>query len=149
MKAWARKNPGFTIVELLVVIVVIAILASISVVAYNGIQNRAKDSARDSAAGTIRKVLEMYKGEIGSYPNVCAPSNGGCNISGLSTFVVPTYTSSVPNDPENSTPMQYVVNSARDGYGLYVRYQSKPECKYLIGNGTSTGWWTTGVATCP
>jgi len=148
MKAWAHKQEGFTIVELLVVIVVIAILASISVVSYNGIQNRAKDSARDSAAGTIRKVLEFYKGENGSYPNVCG-GNGGCNISGLSTFVVPAYASSVPNDPESSKAISYVVNAARDGYGLYVRYQTKPECKYLIGNGTSTGWWTTDVATCP
>lgn len=46
---------GFTIVELLIVIVVIAILAAISVVAYNGIQNRAKDSAVEA------EVSQMYK----------------------------------------------------------------------------------------
>lgn len=38
-----RKSvSGFTIVELLIVIIVIAILATISVVAYNGVQQRAK-----------------------------------------------------------------------------------------------------------
>lgn len=40
-----RNIRGFTIVELLIVIVVIAILAAISVVAYNGIQNRSNDAA--------------------------------------------------------------------------------------------------------
>lgn len=47
-----KNNPtaqaGFTIVELLIVIVVIAILAMISIVAYSGIQNRAYDSAVQS-----------------------------------------------------------------------------------------------------
>jgi len=53
---------GFTIVELLIVIVVIAILASISVVAYNGIQTRARDSQRSSDISAIKKALELLQG---------------------------------------------------------------------------------------
>jgi len=41
----SKQQNGFTIVELLIVVVVIAILAAITIVSYNGIQNRAKDSA--------------------------------------------------------------------------------------------------------
>ncbi|MCA9336117.1 prepilin-type N-terminal cleavage/methylation domain-containing protein, partial [Candidatus Saccharibacteria bacterium] len=49
MKTWAKnKKTGFTIVELLIVIVVIAILAAITIVAYNGIQQRSRDSIRKS-----------------------------------------------------------------------------------------------------
>ncbi|MDB5165339.1 MAG: Fimbrial protein, partial [Candidatus Saccharibacteria bacterium] len=43
------KQRGFTIVELLIVIVVIGILAAITIVAYNGIQNRARVSSVNSA----------------------------------------------------------------------------------------------------
>jgi len=50
---------GFTIVELLIVVVVIAILASISVVAYAGIQERTKTSLVNNAAGSWMKAVNM------------------------------------------------------------------------------------------
>lgn len=59
---------GFTIVELLIVIVVIAILATISVVAYNGVQNRANDTAVQSDLKQIAKKFELYKVDKDVYP---------------------------------------------------------------------------------
>ena len=56
---WAQKQ-GFTIVELLIVIVVIAILAAITIVAYTGIQERAKASAMQSAASQEAKKAPLY-----------------------------------------------------------------------------------------
>ena len=50
---------GFTIVELLIVIVVIAILTAISVVAYNGIQDRAMDSTIKSEMATFDKKMKL------------------------------------------------------------------------------------------
>lgn len=52
-----RRDSGFTIVELLIVVVVIAILAAITIVAYTGIQNRAKDSAQRTAVSQAGKKL--------------------------------------------------------------------------------------------
>ena len=51
---------GFTIVELLIVVVIIAILAAITIVAYNGIQARAKTSAAQSTASNVDKKVEIY-----------------------------------------------------------------------------------------
>lgn len=54
------SDHGFTIVELLIVVVVIAILAAITIVAYNGITNRAKASAASSAAEQASKKVALY-----------------------------------------------------------------------------------------
>src|SRR5689334_19213610 len=62
------KNNGFTIVELLIVIVIIAILAAITVAAYSGIQNRAYDAAVQSDIKTLAKKLELFKTDTGLYP---------------------------------------------------------------------------------
>lgn len=65
-KAWA---PGFTIVELLIVVVVIAILAAITIVSYNGITNQAHDTAVKSDLAALRKKVDLYIAENGARPN--------------------------------------------------------------------------------
>lgn len=62
------KNRGFTLVELLIVIVIIAILTVISLVAYNGIQNRARTTTAESAAKTVADKAQLYYSDKGSYP---------------------------------------------------------------------------------
>jgi prepilin-type N-terminal cleavage/methylation domain-containing protein len=64
-----RGTFGFTIVELLIVIVVIAILAAIAVVAYNGVQQRADNTARIAAAKDWYKVFQTYLTQNGQYPS--------------------------------------------------------------------------------
>lgn len=53
------KQRGFTIVELLIVIVVIAILATITVVAYNGISERARNTARLAAVKQAEQAVQI------------------------------------------------------------------------------------------
>ena len=62
------KNQGFTLVELLIVIVIIAILTVVSLVAYNGLQNQAKTSAAKSAADAVAKKAELYNTAKSKYP---------------------------------------------------------------------------------
>lgn len=75
MKQLARKQTGFTIVELLIVIVVIAILAAITIVAYNGIQNQSKASSLKSELSQVTKALETKKIVNGVYPSSLADVN--------------------------------------------------------------------------
>ena len=63
-----NASRAFTLVELLIVIVVIAILATLSVVAYNGITKRAVSSSLQSALQTVGTKFELYKIDNGAYP---------------------------------------------------------------------------------
>ena len=63
-----KHRAGFTIVELLIVIVVIAILAALSIVAYTGIQNRALASALKSDLRNGATQLGLIKAEDDTYP---------------------------------------------------------------------------------
>jgi len=94
-----QGKSGFTIVELLIVIVVIAVLAAISIVAYNGIQTRAENTKSISAASAWAKGLQLYKIDKGDYPNINSclgdtntytDSNGGVcwGATGSTTWVV-------------------------------------------------------------
>lgn len=57
---WAKKQSGFTIVELLIVVVVIAILAAITIVSYNAITDRTKQSAAQSLVEQVNKKILAY-----------------------------------------------------------------------------------------
>ena len=134
MKKWAQKQKGFTIVELLIVVVVIAILATITIVSFNGIQTRARDSARDVAVKNIQTALEMYKEDNnGVYPNACGSPNTGCNVPNLASALVPKYMSTVPNDPSSGVNIGYVVSIGQTGYSLNVKYESKQMQHYPQG----------------
>lgn len=52
---------GFTIVELLIVIVVIGILAAISIVAYNGIQDGARAASVSTALNQASKKIQLWR----------------------------------------------------------------------------------------
>lgn len=102
------KRRGFTIVELLIVIVVIGILAAITIVAYGGIQSRARDSARKADISTLKKALEIYKLDNGRFPAATSsqPVYGGWELSTdtAGTFIegLKPSISKVPIDPLNS-----------------------------------------------
>lgn len=139
------SQAAFTIVELLIVIVVIAILAAIIVVSYNGITQSARDSVRTTAFRGVVNGLEAYYIENGHYPNACGVLNTGCSIDNLQASLVPEFVSAIPNDPGPGITMRYVVGGDQTvwgkNYGLWIGYEKKPACKYLLGLNPPSGWW--------
>jgi prepilin-type N-terminal cleavage/methylation domain-containing protein len=63
-----NKSKGFTIVELLIVIVVIGILATLVIVTFTGIQQKARNSQRQTDINALDSHLEAFYAENGYYP---------------------------------------------------------------------------------
>jgi prepilin-type N-terminal cleavage/methylation domain-containing protein len=105
---------GFTIVELLIVIVVIGILAAITVVAYNGVQERARNASIMSDIKKVQKYIEAYNAENGSYPvtsattisgsntNAAVTSDAGCSKGTSSAAWIPGVTQTLPQSDHNN-----------------------------------------------
>ena len=106
------KSQGFTIVELLIVVVVIAILAAITIVSYTGITNRANAATSQETASNLQKKVETYAADstVGNYPTTLSALTAAGNS--WTTPVMWTTTPSVNATPSTSTApnqVQYLV----------------------------------------
>src|SRR5438270_863968 len=71
-----KRNQGFTIVELLIVIVVIGILALLVITTYSGIQAKARNSKRSSDVKSLQTHIEAFFSQNGYYPSLADMNNG-------------------------------------------------------------------------
>ncbi len=70
-----KKQRGFTLVELLIVIIIIGILATLVIVTFTGVQAKARDSQRQTDIGAVDSHLEAFFAEKGYYPSYADLTN--------------------------------------------------------------------------
>ena len=107
LKTLKQQHKGFTIVELLIVIVVIGILALLVITTYTGIQQKARNTKRQTDVAAIQTQLEAFYQTNGYYPNL-TDMNTPSFLSASLKSLDPTALS----DPSNATNSQTLVGSA-------------------------------------
>jgi general secretion pathway protein G len=118
-----KKQTGFTIVELLIVIVVIGILAAITVIAFNSVKERATFSSYKSDLESIDRAINLYYADNAAYPGNLAGGGGCWTNSGTRNFIsglTPTYLTNLPLTPNAAAGNYYAYcfNSGGTEYKL-------------------------------
>lgn len=125
-----KKQNGFTLVELLIVIVIIGILASLIFANFAGVRQRARDSQRKSDLKQIQTALELYRADSRTYP--CFATGCGWSIvSRLSEAIPPlspNYISKIPDDPVYHDPDYrgycYSVTNDKSKYTIFANLEN-------------------------
>jgi prepilin-type N-terminal cleavage/methylation domain-containing protein len=110
------KRKGFTLIEMLIVIAIIGILASIVLVGLGPVQRRGRDARRQSDLRGVQTALELYYHKCGHYPGgaTCQPASNEDWAA-----MVPSVTgatigiSKLPNDPSSGQTYFYGTDGPR------------------------------------
>src|SRR3989338_1818510 len=143
-----RKSEGFTLIELLIVVAIIGVLATVFISNFIGVRERARDSQRKQDLRQIQAALELYRYDLGTYPDTV-----NCGNSLSDELTPPTYyMKKVPCDPLQAPATTYYNN------GSYY-YTAPPEgtsytlCACLENTndnqGAANSTCGTGVASVP
>lgn len=132
---------GFTIVELLVVIVIIAILAAITIVSYSGITNRATISSLQSDLTNASTTLKLDYTSNGIFPNTLALANNGKGITQSQTLDNITY---IPDNTSNSNNFCLRYRKGNNNYA--VDNTSSPASGVCLQNLVINGDFRSGVS---
>lgn len=142
-----HNHHGFTIVELLIVIVVIGILTAISVVAYVNIQERAKTARIQSDFKSISKAVDLYKVQGEAAPECPTPNpRDGCSMSDMIPIFSP-YMSSLPTKTrDGAADILYIAIDSSTEKRWAVRFRKENAapgvnwCK--LGDNMLESWWS-------
>ena len=144
-----KRKSGFTIIELLIVIVVIAVLAAITIVAYNGIQVRAENTKTVAGVNQAVKLLLAYKAINGDFPvnglacigtgyasDTCMTATDGVTPSAINSSSFNNALTSVGSLPTLSTK-NLTLSSGQVVAGANWNYSDKMIRYHLAGSSTT------------
>lgn len=120
-----RKSQGFTIVELLIVIVVIGILALLVITTYSGIQAKARNAKRQTDIQSLQTQLEAFFSQNGYYPSLTDMNSSSWRSTNMKSLD--------PNaliDPSNPTQSNTLLAApAAKSYAYAVTNSSSTSCE--------------------
>ena len=126
-----QYNKGFTLVELLIVIVIMGILAGVAITVINpqGIRAKTNDGTRKGDLKKIQLALENYFTDFRGYPGTTTWVNATATGTVLSTAVVPNYIGVLPRDPSGDvTSTNPCVNNTNTYYSYRTTACSGTPC---------------------
>lgn len=140
-----KRQKGFTIVELLIVIVVIGILAAIVITTYSGIQAKARNAKRETDIQDLQTQIEAFYSQNNYYPSL-----GDMNDASWRQTNMPSLDTNAMVDPSSNTaPANAVMaRSANNTTGVakeYV-YNVTDSSGAVCGSDTSSGGTDTNCA---
>lgn len=155
-----KSRSGFTIVELLIVIVIIGILVTLVIVTYGQIQQRARDAKRESDIDSVARVIASYYAINGSYPSTgglgfgLALGDANCTDAGTHTDqwvpgVVPTLVSKLPQSDGPRTSnyprcYKYVSDGVNYVLSAWLAVETGPQTTTVHRNlGFREAYWST------
>lgn len=109
------NKKGFTLIEILIVVAIIGILASVVVVGLGPAQKRGRDARRVSDLRSVQTALELYYGKNGQYPT--SGISSWTDFAGVLTSAG-IGTNQIPRDPTTSRSYVYRVDAAGTTYVL-------------------------------
>ncbi|MCB9813500.1 MAG: type II secretion system protein [Pseudomonadales bacterium] len=130
MKQKNKSILGFTMIELLIVIVILGILSVIGLGSFTAAQQKSRDANRKSSLNGIATALEVYYNDHGAYPQGVSGSIYGCGVSGVEICVYgaiwqddnnTVYMVQIPTDPRQNS--FYYVSDGTE-YQLYARLEN-------------------------
>ena len=120
-----NRKEGFTIVELLIVIVVIGILALLVITTYSGIQQKARNSKRQSDVAAVQTQLEAFYQQGGYYPSLADMNSASWLSSNMKSL-----DQNALIDPSNPTQSKTLVASpTAKSYSYAVTDASGASCE--------------------
>ncbi|HEX8182757.1 MAG TPA: prepilin-type N-terminal cleavage/methylation domain-containing protein [Candidatus Saccharimonadales bacterium] len=108
-----RTQQGFTIVELLIVIVVIGILAALVITTYNGIQQKGRNTERTTDLKAIQGQLEAFYATNGRYPTSAnLGSTSATNVAFIQSEMKGLDKEALRDPKATATPLDYSLASS-------------------------------------